>query len=105
MRWRDRRKIPSAWDVWPKAEPFRYQGPPLEEWQPMSRDNSPNYAQGAADALEDMELVAQHGGVALGARPNDPNYPVMYMKGYMEHYAPKPHRCTSACQRGSAQWP
>jgi hypothetical protein len=78
-----------------------YPGPPREVWQIVSRDNSPNYAQGAADALEDMELAAQHDGIPLGIRPPDPNYPVMYMKGYMEHFAPKWHRCTSACRERS----
>jgi hypothetical protein len=77
----------------------RYPGPPLEDWQQMSRDNSPNYAQGAADALRDMELVAQHGGQPVGPVPPNPDYPVMYQKGYWEHYAPVPHRCTAACKR------
>jgi hypothetical protein len=69
----------------------------------MSRENSPNYAQGAADALEDMQLDAQHGGVALGPRPPNPAYPHMYMLGYNEHYEYCPHRCTAACGQGSTR--
>jgi hypothetical protein len=65
----------------------------------MSRDNSPSYAQGAADALEDMQLDAQHGGVRLGARPPNPAYPRMYMLGYVENYVYCPHRCNSSCER------
>lgn len=63
----------------------------------MSRANSPNYALGAADALTDNELEQQHDGIPLGPRPNDPAYPVMYMKGYEEHREPRPHKCTRAC--------
>ena len=64
----------------------------------MTRDNSPNYAAGAADALSDNARVAEHGGYALGPTPPNPDYPVMYMKGYQEHFAPIEHVCTDQCR-------
>lgn len=63
----------------------------------MSRSNSRNYAIGAADALEDNELEQQHDGEPLGPRPNDPNYPRMYMYGYEEHRVYSPHKCDHSC--------
>ena len=66
----------------------------------MSRENSPNYALGAADALADMARVAEHGGVAVGpdvSQLRNPNYPAMYLKGYRENYEPVPHLCGITC--------
>ena len=58
---------------------------------------SPSYAIGAAHALRDMALDAEHDGVALGPEPPVPAYPVMYLKGYRENYEHIPHRCTREC--------
>jgi hypothetical protein len=65
----------------------------------MSRENSPSYAAGAADALRDMALEAEHDGVPLGPEPPNPAYPVMYMRGYMENYEHRPHTCSAQCAR------
>ena len=50
----------------------------------MSRENSPSYAQGAADAMRDNEL-ADAKEIPIGPQPPNPKYPLMYMRGYQEH--------------------
>ena len=50
----------------------------------MTRENSPAYAQGAADAVRDNELTA-HGETPIGPQPPNPKYPLMYLRGYQEH--------------------
>lgn len=69
----------------------------------MSRENSPSYAIGAADALRDMALNAEHDGVPIGPEPPDPNYPRMYTYGYMENYEYIPHTCNARCAKERAR--
>ena len=44
---------------------------------------SPMYVYGKKDAERDMALSKP-----IGPQPPNPDYPAMYMKGYMEHYTP-----------------
>lgn len=55
----------------------------------MSKDNSPMYARGVDDAMADNERVA-NGNDAIGPTPPNPAYPVMYNKGYNDHFSPNP---------------
>lgn len=67
----------------------------------MSEHNSPMYAQGAADARADDEVITRcPPGDPQGPMPPYPEYPTMYMRGYEDTYVGVPHICTAACYEG-----
>lgn len=69
----------------------------------MTSANSPMYAQGSADGEADSAaLSACPPGEAAGPRPPSPAYPVMYMRGYTEHFLPFPCQCDGKC-RGESE--
>lgn len=69
----------------------------------MSRETSQRYVDGAADALRDNDLVAQHNGCAIGPEVG-PGYPNnMYTYGYRENFAPVPHTCIDKCRKDDTQ--
>lgn len=72
---RDRGAV-MRWDNGPANDPR------IIYWEsPMTAANSPMYAQGIEDAETDNQLVAD-GEEPIGPQPPNPDYPVMYMKGY-----------------------
>ena len=55
----------------------------------MGEHNSPYFAAGCADGERDTQLRTSHpGGSEIGPQPPDPNYPVMYMRGYERTFDP-----------------
>ena len=67
----------------------------------MTATNSPMYKQGRTDGEADLLLVESCPSVpALGPCPPNPDYPVMYMRGYSEVFdTAVPHQCTESCPK------
>jgi len=66
----------------------------------MSEANSPTFLQGQVDGERDNDLIGQcPPAPPIGPEPPFPDYPTMYMRGYMSTYVGEPHRCTNACRQ------
>lgn len=66
----------------------------------VSEANSPTYAVGLLDGLDDEARIKSCPSVpALGECPPFPDYPVMYLRGYWSVYTGVAHRCSRECRR------
>jgi len=67
----------------------------------MTAANSPMYKLGVEHGCADTERIAScPPGSSVGPAPPDPDYPIMYNRGYRAGFDPgMAHLCTGKCPR------